>query len=190
MGRDEPTTTEEKTPIRAVIAQEVEFKTEQEMLDYFGITRIEVVEQDNAFIGGRALVYTKGKLNPTRVSLFVDREDGSLRSPKRAGVVESPIDRGTPWTRGDRTIMLHDTYMPNAILELIERRANAQIDARPSLAQKQQEIRAKREKEAAGAGKSTAGTDTAQPEKDANPFNPDDEPKDKKGKTKGAAKKE
>jgi len=163
--------------ISAVVPTTIEFEDKKALFDFFHVDSIIIIKSDNEWVGGRAEIYYKGRLKPTRVRMFIN-DDGTLRSPMRNGEVESPVDKGTPWTRNGKTTMLHETYVPNAILAQIDLQANAQIPARPELYKKQQEVLAQRKSEADKLALEAGGTPAANA--DDNPF---DDKKDEKKKT-------
>lgn len=115
--------------MKIMVAKLEEFENEEAVLEYFNVTEIEEAQPVNhESVAGRCNVYIKGLLNPIQVTLFRNK-DGSLRSPKVKGRLESPVDRGTKWTRSDGTqATIHNQFLPNAILDIVEKRANVAIE--------------------------------------------------------------
>lgn len=133
--------TNSNAPIHEIVASVKEFKNEDELLDYFGISNIEIVptkSTNSNWIGGNALVSEKNKAHRIRVPLWI-REGGTYETPIQEGGVESPVDRGEKYTGRDGVERTrHNVFLSNAVLRIINKRANKDLDPDPEAWKRQQ----------------------------------------------------
>jgi len=110
-----------------MVAVQKEFKNEQEVLDFFGLAKIEFRELRSEKVPFRAEIYYKNNPKPLGVPLFVN-EDQTYRTIIDGSAVVTAIDQGREWKDNqNRKRIQHDVYVPNAILEYAVIKANTTL---------------------------------------------------------------